>query len=122
MSNLNNPDELTEQAQEVTVQETQGTGGPDRPAPPGFVDPAARGSESAAEPPPQDATLCDPLTGGSTTNADCLFSTRRTMSASRCSVIGRGPTATRQDLREIYTTRWRICWIVAARQRQWPSQ
>ncbi len=54
MSNLNNPEELAEQAQEVTVQETQGTGGPDRPAPPGYIDPAVRGSESAAEPIPQD--------------------------------------------------------------------
>jgi hypothetical protein len=54
MSNLNNPEELTEQAKEVVVQETQGTGGPDRPAPPGFIDPAVRGSETAAEPLPQD--------------------------------------------------------------------
>jgi hypothetical protein len=54
MSNLNNPEELAKQAEEVTVQENQGTGGPDRPAPPGHLDPAIRGSESAAEPIPQD--------------------------------------------------------------------
>ena len=30
-----------------------------------------------AEPPPQNAAACDPLTGGNTTNADCLFITRR---------------------------------------------
>ena len=54
MSNLNNPEELAERAQETTIQETQGTGGPDRPSPPGFVDPAARGSETAAETPPHE--------------------------------------------------------------------
>ena len=54
MSNLNNPHELEQAAEEITVQETQGTGGPDRPAPPGYVDPASRGSEAAAEPIPQD--------------------------------------------------------------------
>jgi hypothetical protein len=51
MSNLNDPQELAERAQETTVQETQGTGGPDRPAN-GRTDPAARGSETAAETPP----------------------------------------------------------------------
>ncbi len=54
MSNLSNPEELAERAQETTIQETQGTGGPDRPSPPGFLDPAVRGSETAAEPLPQD--------------------------------------------------------------------
>jgi hypothetical protein len=53
MSNLSNPEELAEQAKEITVQETQGTGGPDRPAH-GRVDPASRGSETAAETPPQE--------------------------------------------------------------------
>ncbi len=32
-----------------------------------------------AEPPPQNAALCDPLTGGSIGNADCLFIKRRTL-------------------------------------------
>lgn len=54
MSNLNDPEELAERAQETTIQETQGTGGPDRPSPPGHLDPAVRGSETAAETPPQD--------------------------------------------------------------------
>ena len=54
MSNLTDPEELAERAQETTIQETQGTGGPDRPAPPGHLDPAVRGSESAAEPIPHD--------------------------------------------------------------------
>ena len=54
MSNLTDPEGLAEQAQEITVQETQGTGGPDRPTPPGMLDPAVRGSETAAEPLPQD--------------------------------------------------------------------
>lgn len=54
MSNLSDPDELTESAAEITVQETQGTGGPDRPTPPGTLDPSVRGSETAAEPLPQD--------------------------------------------------------------------
>ena len=54
MSNLSDPDELTESAAETTVQETQGTGGPDRPTPPGTLDPSVRGSETAAEPLPQD--------------------------------------------------------------------
>ena len=54
MSNLNDPGELVERAQETTIQETEGTGGPDRPTPPGHLDPAVRGSESAAEPLPQD--------------------------------------------------------------------
>jgi hypothetical protein len=54
MSNLNNPEELAERAQETTIQETQGTGGPDRPAPPGRTDPAAHGSEAAAKPVPMD--------------------------------------------------------------------
>jgi hypothetical protein len=54
MSNLSNPDELRERAAETTIQETQGQGGVDRPSPPGYVDPASRGSEAAAEPPPED--------------------------------------------------------------------
>jgi hypothetical protein len=54
MSNLSDPGELVERAQETTIQETQGTGGPDRPTPPGHLDPAVRGSETAAEPLPQD--------------------------------------------------------------------
>jgi hypothetical protein len=53
MTNLNDPQELAERAQETTIQETQGTGGPDRPAH-GRIDPAVRGSETAAETPPQD--------------------------------------------------------------------
>lgn len=54
MSNLSNPDELARSAAEITVPETDGTGGADRPSPPGFLDPAVRGSETAAEPLPQD--------------------------------------------------------------------
>lgn len=54
MSNLSDPDELAESAAEITVDETQGTGGVDRPTPPGTLDPAVRGSETAAEPLPQD--------------------------------------------------------------------
>lgn len=53
MSNLNDPHELEQEAQEVTLPGGR-DGGVDRPEPPGYVDPAARGSESAAEPPPQD--------------------------------------------------------------------
>ena len=53
MSNLNNPHELEQEAEEITLPEG-GEGGVDRPEQPGYVDPAARGSESAAEPPPQD--------------------------------------------------------------------
>ena len=52
MSNLSDPDELAESAAEITVQGTQGTGGPDRPAK--TLDPSVRGSETAAEPLPQD--------------------------------------------------------------------
>jgi hypothetical protein len=54
MSNLSDPDELTESAAEITAQETQGTGGPDRPTPADTLDPSVRGSETAAEPLPQD--------------------------------------------------------------------
>jgi hypothetical protein len=54
MSNLSDPDELTESAAEITVDDTQGTGGVDRPTPAGTLDPAVRGSEAAAEPLPQD--------------------------------------------------------------------
>lgn len=46
--------EPTDQAEEITLPQNGGTGGVDRPSPPGFVDPAVRGSESAAEPLPQD--------------------------------------------------------------------
>ena len=52
MSNLSDPDELSESAAEITTQATQGTGGPDRP--PDTLDPSVRGSETAAEPLPQD--------------------------------------------------------------------
>jgi hypothetical protein len=45
-------DELPD-ASEVTLPEG-GEGGVDRPAPPGFHDPAERGSETAAETPPQE--------------------------------------------------------------------
>jgi hypothetical protein len=55
MSNLNNPHELEQEADEITIPQGGGdTGGVDRPEPPGYVDPAVRGSETAAEPPPQD--------------------------------------------------------------------
>jgi hypothetical protein len=54
MSNLNNPHELEQESDEVTIPEGQDTGGVDRPAAPGHMDPAIRGSESAAEPIPQD--------------------------------------------------------------------
>jgi hypothetical protein len=54
MSNLSDPDELTESAAEITLPETQGTGSPDRSSPPGTLDPSVRGSETAAEPLPQD--------------------------------------------------------------------
>ncbi|MFL6129888.1 MAG: hypothetical protein ACJ73E_12590 [Mycobacteriales bacterium] len=54
MSNLSDPDELADSAAEITVPETDGTGGPDRPARPGTLDPSVRGSETAAEPLPQD--------------------------------------------------------------------
>lgn len=54
MSNLNDPEELAERAQETTILQTQGTGGPDRPAPSGRTDPSARGSEAAAKPVPMD--------------------------------------------------------------------
>ena len=53
MSNLNDPHELEQEAEEVTLP-GGGEGGVDRPAPPGRIDPAARGSETAAEPVPQD--------------------------------------------------------------------
>lgn len=51
MSNLNNPHELEQEADEITIPEGQRTGD-DRPE--NYVDPAVRGSESAAEPIPQD--------------------------------------------------------------------
>jgi hypothetical protein len=54
MSNLNNPHELEKEADEITIPEGQDTGGVDRPEPAGYIDPAVRGSESAAEPIPQD--------------------------------------------------------------------
>jgi hypothetical protein len=53
MSNLNDPHELEQEAEEVTLP-GGGDRGVDRPEPPGYIDPAARGSESAAEPVPQD--------------------------------------------------------------------
>lgn len=51
---MSDPTELEHDAEEITIPQTAGTGGVDRPAPPGRIDPAARGSESAAEPIPQD--------------------------------------------------------------------
>jgi hypothetical protein len=54
MSNLNNPHELEQEAEEITLPVGQDTGGVDRPERPGYVDPAVRGSETAAEPLPQD--------------------------------------------------------------------
>ena len=53
MSNLNDPDALEQQADEITLPATGGTGGVDRPAD-GRIDPAVRGSETAAETPAQD--------------------------------------------------------------------
>jgi hypothetical protein len=47
-----NPSELEKQAAEVTIPQTDGTGGVDRPS--DQLDPAVRGSETAAEPLPQD--------------------------------------------------------------------
>jgi hypothetical protein len=44
MSNLNDPRELEREAEEITLPEGR-DGGVDRPEPPGYVDPAARGSE-----------------------------------------------------------------------------
>jgi hypothetical protein len=52
MSNLNDPHELEQEAAEVTLPQGR-DGGVDRPERPGQVDPAARGSEEAAEPPPE---------------------------------------------------------------------
>ena len=52
MSNLNNPHELEQEADEITLPEGPETARDDRPD--GYIDPAARGSESAAEPIPQD--------------------------------------------------------------------
>jgi hypothetical protein len=52
MSNLNDPHELEQEAAEVTLP-GGGDRGVDRPDPPGYVDPASRGSDQAAEPPPQ---------------------------------------------------------------------
>jgi hypothetical protein len=54
MSNVNDPHELEQEAAEITIPQGADTGGVDRPEPPGYVDPAVRGSETAAEPPPQD--------------------------------------------------------------------
>ncbi|HST65989.1 MAG TPA: hypothetical protein VLM05_12445 [Mycobacteriales bacterium] len=51
MSNLNNPHELEQDADEITIPEGQDTTD-DRPE--HYMDPAIRGSESAAEPIPQD--------------------------------------------------------------------
>ena len=51
MSNLNNPHELEQEADEITIPEGQDTSD-DRPE--NYMDPAIRGSESAAEPIPQD--------------------------------------------------------------------
>jgi hypothetical protein len=53
MTNLNDPHELEQEAEEITLP-GGGEGGVDRPQPPGFIDPAVRGSETAAEPVPQD--------------------------------------------------------------------
>ena len=53
MSNLNDPHELEQEAQEITLPRGDDRG-VDRPEPPGHIDPAVRGSESAAEPLPQD--------------------------------------------------------------------
>jgi hypothetical protein len=52
MSNLNNPRELAQESDEITIPDGQGATGDDRA--PGYIDPAVRGSESAAEPIPQD--------------------------------------------------------------------
>ena len=52
MSNLNDPHELEQESDEITIPEGQETAGDDRPD--GYLDPAVRGSESAAEPIPQD--------------------------------------------------------------------
>jgi hypothetical protein len=51
MSHLNNPHELEQEADEITIPDGQ-DGADDRPA--DYIDPAVRGSESAAEPIPQD--------------------------------------------------------------------
>jgi hypothetical protein len=53
MSNLNNPHELEQEADEITIPRGADTGGVDRPSH-GETDPASRGSETAAEPPPED--------------------------------------------------------------------
>jgi hypothetical protein len=50
MSNLNDPHELEDEAAEITLP-GGGDRGVDRPEPAGYVDPAARGSEEAAEAP-----------------------------------------------------------------------
>lgn len=52
MSNLNNPHELEQDSDEITIPEGPATAADDRPD--GYIDPAVRGSESAAEPIPQD--------------------------------------------------------------------
>jgi hypothetical protein len=52
MSNLNDPNELERDAAEITLPEGR-DGGVDRPDRPGYVDPASRGSQEAAEPPPE---------------------------------------------------------------------
>jgi hypothetical protein len=51
---MSDPSELAGQADEITIPRPDSTGGVDRPAPPGHLDPAVRGSETAAEPLPQD--------------------------------------------------------------------
>ena len=52
MTNLNNPHELEQEADEITIPDGRGNAADDRPD--GYLDPAIRGSESAAEPIPQD--------------------------------------------------------------------
>lgn len=49
---MTDPSQPADQAEEITVPQTDGTGGVDRPSPPGYHDPAERGSERAAQPPP----------------------------------------------------------------------
>lgn len=52
MSNLNNPHELEQESDEITIPDGRDPAGDDRAD--DFIDPAVRGSESAAEPIPQD--------------------------------------------------------------------
>lgn len=49
---MTDPTQLEKDAAEVTIPETAGTGGVDRPS--HQLDPSVRGSETAAEPLPQD--------------------------------------------------------------------